>query len=172
MARARRAKAEKQARPYSRLISSYTSYLKAKTTIWQVHKYQNNPFLLAPPSGCVCVKVLFVLFEHAAGYAIFRCRDVEDIGSLLPEVQASMTDFSLFSSTVTLEAFSPFKTGANALENINAVSEGMAETGGEVEGLKGRFLLHCRSDARRPPDVSPEQYSPGEEEGEGDTGSV
>ena len=68
--------------------------------------------------------MLFVLFEHAAGYAVFRCRDVEDIGSLLPEVQAAMTNFGLFSSTVSLEAFSPFKTGANALENINAVSEG------------------------------------------------
>ena len=74
------------------------------------------------------VKVLFALFEHAAGYAVFRCRDVEDIGSLLPEVQAAMTDFSLFTSMVTLEAFSPFKTGANALENINAVSEGGAES--------------------------------------------
>ena len=70
-------------------------------------------------------KVLFVLYEHAAGYALFRCRDVEDIGSLLPEVQAAMTDFSIFTSVVTLEAFSPFKTGANALENINAVSEGV-----------------------------------------------
>ncbi|CAI8047867.1 Nucleolar protein 56 [Geodia barretti] len=69
--------------------------------------------------------VLFVLYEHAAGYAVFRCRDVEDIGSLLPEVQAAMTDFSLFNSTVTLEAFAPFKSGANALENINAVSEGL-----------------------------------------------
>ena len=68
--------------------------------------------------------MLFVLFEHAAGYAIFRCREVEDIGSLLPEVQAAMTDFSLFTATVSLEAFSPFKTGVNALENINSVSEG------------------------------------------------
>ena len=66
-----------------------------------------------------------MLFEHAAGYAIFRCRDVEDIGSLLPEVQAAMTDFPLFTSTVSLEAFSPFKTGVNALENINSISEGM-----------------------------------------------
>ena len=69
-------------------------------------------------------QVLFVLFEHAAGYALFRCREAEDIGSLLPEVQAAMTDFALFTSTVSLEAFSPFKTGANALENINSVSEG------------------------------------------------
>ena len=74
-----------------------------------------------------------MLYEHAAGYAVFRCRDVEDIGSLLPVVQVAMTDFSLFNSTVTLEAFSPFKSGANALENINAVSEGTTGHRGEGE---------------------------------------
>ncbi len=69
--------------------------------------------------------MLFVLYEHAAGYAIFRCREVEDIGSLLPEVQEGISDFAKFGSTVSLEAFSPFKTGVNALENINCVSEGL-----------------------------------------------
>ncbi len=70
-------------------------------------------------------QVLFVLFEHAAGYAVFRCKDVEDVGSLQPEVLEAMSDFSRFGSTVSLEAFSPFKTGANALENINSISEGI-----------------------------------------------
>ncbi len=68
--------------------------------------------------------MLFVLFEHAAGYAVFRCKDVEDVGSLQPEVLEAMSDFARFGSTVSLEAFSPFKTGANALENINCISEG------------------------------------------------
>lgn len=67
---------------------------------------------------------MYVLFEHASGYAIFRCSETEDIGALLPEVQEAVMDFGRFSSMVTLEAFSPFKTGANALENINSVSEG------------------------------------------------
>ncbi len=58
------------------------------------------------------------------GYALFRCQDVEDIGSMLPEVQEAVTDFSRFSEMVTLEAFSPFKNGTNALDNINSVSEG------------------------------------------------
>ena len=71
-------------------------------------------------------KVLFVLFEHASGYAIFCCQDVEDIGSLLPEVQEAMSDFARFSSLISLEAFSPFKTGAHALENINSISEGIS----------------------------------------------
>lgn len=96
--------------------------------------YHGENVLFSMPFPSLCsvllvttplLKVLFLLFEHAAGYAIFRCRDVEDIGSLLPEVQAAMEDFSLFSAAVSLEAFSPFKTGVNALENINSVSEGM-----------------------------------------------
>ena len=69
-------------------------------------------------------QAFIVLFEHAAGYALFRCQDTEDIGSLLPEVQEAVEDFSRFASMVTLEAFSPFKTGANALDNINSISEG------------------------------------------------
>ena len=70
------------------------------------------------------IQVFLVLFEHAAGYALFRCQDVEDIGSLLPEVQEAVMDYSRFTSMVNLEAFSPFKTGANALDNINSISEG------------------------------------------------
>lgn len=69
--------------------------------------------------------VFLVLFEHAAGYALFRCQDVEDIGSLLPEVQEAVMDYSRFTSMVNLEAFSPFKSGANALDNINSISEGV-----------------------------------------------
>lgn len=69
-------------------------------------------------------QVLFVLFEHAAGYAIFRCQEAEDIGSLLPEVQEAVLDFARFGSVISLEAFVPFKTGANALENLNCISEG------------------------------------------------
>ena len=65
-----------------------------------------------------------MLFEHASGYAIFRCQDVEDIGSLLPEVQEAVLDLARFGSMITLEAFAPFKTGANALESINSISEG------------------------------------------------
>ena len=65
-----------------------------------------------------------MLFEHASGYAVFRCQEVEDIGSLLPEVQEAVLDFARFGSMLTLEAFSPFKTGVNALENINSISEG------------------------------------------------
>ena len=42
----------------------------------------------------------------------------------MPEVQEAVLDFALFGSVISLEAFAPFKTGANALENINCISEG------------------------------------------------
>lgn len=69
-------------------------------------------------------QVLFVLFEHASGYALFRCTDIEDVGSSLPQVMEAMADFARFGRLVQLEAFSPFKTSANALDNINSISEG------------------------------------------------
>jgi len=68
---------------------------------------------------------LHVLFEHAAGYGLFAVKEFEETGMLLPEVEASVTDLSKFNSIVHLVGFMPFKTGANALENINAVSEGI-----------------------------------------------
>jgi len=69
--------------------------------------------------------VLYSLFEHAAGYAIFKVNATEEIGALLPEVQESVTDLERFGRLVKLVAFSPFKNAANALENINSISEGM-----------------------------------------------
>lgn len=84
------------------------------------------PFFSYPSCSFACPQALFVLFEHASGYAIFRCEGVEDIGSLLPEVQEAVLDFARFGSMLTLEAFSPFKSGVNALENINCISEGIA----------------------------------------------
>ena len=33
-----------------------------------------------------------MLFEHASGYAVFRCREAEDIGALLPEVQEAVLE--------------------------------------------------------------------------------
>lgn len=44
---------------------------------------------------------------------------------LLPQVEAAVTDVSRFNSIVKLVGFSPFKTAIAALENINAISEGV-----------------------------------------------
>ncbi|XP_016844200.1 nucleolar protein 56 [Nasonia vitripennis] len=68
---------------------------------------------------------LFVLYEHAAGYALFSVKEFEEVGMLLPQVEASVTDLSRFNQVVKLVGFSPFKTALTALENINSISEGV-----------------------------------------------
>ncbi|XP_051533061.1 nucleolar protein 56-like [Myxocyprinus asiaticus] len=69
--------------------------------------------------------LLHVLFEHAAGYALFVVKEVEEIGMLLPQVEASILNLGKFSTVVRLSAFFPFISAQGALENINAVSEGV-----------------------------------------------
>ncbi|XP_072858307.2 nucleolar protein 56 [Pogona vitticeps] len=69
--------------------------------------------------------LLHVLFEHAAGYALFALRQVEEVGLLLPQVEDSVLNLGKFLAMVRLVAFSPFKSAQSALENINAVSEGI-----------------------------------------------
>uniref|UniRef100_A0A8C8A0Y7 Nucleolar protein 56 n=1 Tax=Oryzias sinensis TaxID=183150 RepID=A0A8C8A0Y7_9TELE len=69
--------------------------------------------------------LLHVLFEHAAGYALFAVKEVEEIGMLLPQVEESVLSIGKFNSMVSLAAFFPFKSAQAALENINAISEGV-----------------------------------------------
>ncbi|XP_029990688.1 nucleolar protein 56 [Sphaeramia orbicularis] len=69
--------------------------------------------------------VLHVLFEHAAGYALFAVKEVEEIGMLLPQVEESVLSIGKFNSMVSLAAFFPFKSAQAALENMNAISEGV-----------------------------------------------
>ncbi|PSN47790.1 Nucleolar protein 56 [Blattella germanica] len=68
---------------------------------------------------------LFILFEHAAGFAVFKVNEFEESGMLLPQVEASVTDLSRFNTVVKLVGFSPFKTAVSALENMNSISEGI-----------------------------------------------
>lgn len=44
---------------------------------------------------------------------------------LLPQLEASVSDLSRFNSLVKLIGFAPFKTAVAALENVNAISEGI-----------------------------------------------
>ncbi|KAG2466906.1 NOP56 protein, partial [Polypterus senegalus] len=69
--------------------------------------------------------LLHVLFEHAAGYALFVVKEAEEIGMLLPQVEESVLSVGKFNTIVQLTAFSPFKSAQSALENINAISEGI-----------------------------------------------
>ncbi len=77
------------------------------------------------------MSVQFCLYEHASGYGLFKVKEFEEIGAATAEVEASVADAAAFQSVVSLVAFQPFKTAADALENVNAVSEGVA-----TEGLK------------------------------------
>ena len=69
--------------------------------------------------------VSHLLFETASGYAIFEAKLHEDIGSRSQAVQDSINDLGKFGKMVSLVSFSPFKSAAQALENINDISEGM-----------------------------------------------
>ncbi|XP_064465612.1 nucleolar protein 56-like [Ornithodoros turicata] len=69
------------------------------------------------------MSLLHVLFEHAAGYALFRVKEFQE--AVLPEVEKNVLDANKLKSIVQLVAFSPFKTALNALENINCITEGV-----------------------------------------------
>lgn len=68
---------------------------------------------------------LYVLFEHAVGYALFRVKEFEEVSMALPQVEKSVLDFNKFKSLVHLIAFFPFRTAVNALENMNCLTEGV-----------------------------------------------
>ncbi|XP_077947612.1 nucleolar protein 56 isoform X2 [Gasterosteus aculeatus] len=69
--------------------------------------------------------LLHVLFEHAAGYALFVVKEVEEIGMLLPQVEECVLSIGKFNSMVSLAAFFPFKSAQGALENMNAIFAGV-----------------------------------------------
>ena len=78
---------------------------------------------------------MHVLFEHAVGYSLFRVNEFEEIGLLQPEVEKSVTDLSRFSSIIKLVAFSPFKSSADSLDNMNSISEGKRKFHGIISAL-------------------------------------
>lgn len=69
--------------------------------------------------------LLHVLFEHAVGYALLALKEVEEISLLLPQVEECVLNLGKFHNLVRLVAFSPFASSQVALENANAVSEGI-----------------------------------------------
>ncbi|KAF7338561.1 hypothetical protein MVEN_02082300 [Mycena venus] len=69
--------------------------------------------------------ITHALFESASGYAVFEAKLSDDIGSRTQAVQQSINDLAKFGKLVSLMSFLPFKSAAQALENINDVSEGI-----------------------------------------------
>jgi len=68
---------------------------------------------------------LHVLFEHASGYSIFKIREFEEESMFIAEVEECIRDYSRFTAVTTLVSFHPFRTAPSALENLNAITEGI-----------------------------------------------
>lgn len=65
----------------------------------------------------------FVLFESASGFSLFEVKEFDEIGQSADKVQETVSDLARFGKVAKLTAFKPFTSAANALEQINAVSE-------------------------------------------------
>lgn len=70
------------------------------------------------------LQAMYVLFEHASGFGLFSVKEFEEISMLQSQVEKNVTEFGKFAGLIKLHAFSPFKSGANALDNMNCISEG------------------------------------------------
>ncbi|KAI9788328.1 MAG: snoRNP complex protein nop56 [Candelina submexicana] len=73
------------------------------------------------------MSVDYLLHESSVGYAIFQVvHQADTIGNRLKEVQDAAQDLAKFGKMVKLVSFAPFQGAAQALENANEVSEGIA----------------------------------------------
>jgi len=66
----------------------------------------------------------YILYEQASGFAIFEKIKSDEIAFTMDVVQNSIQQMARFSKICQLKAFLPFSSAENALENINAISEG------------------------------------------------
>eukprot|EP01104_Vermistella_antarctica_P015120 TRINITY_DN48_c0_g1_i1.p1 TRINITY_DN48_c0_g1~~TRINITY_DN48_c0_g1_i1.p1 ORF type:complete len:543 (-),score=252.05 TRINITY_DN48_c0_g1_i1:1315-2943(-) len=66
---------------------------------------------------------MYLLYESAAGYALFERLENEEIGEQEQGIQDSVKDLARFGKMIKLKAFAPFPSAEAALENINAVSD-------------------------------------------------
>ncbi|XP_047311627.1 nucleolar protein 56-like [Impatiens glandulifera] len=67
---------------------------------------------------------LYLLYESASGYALFQAQGLDEIGQNTEAVRKSVDDINRFGKVVQLEAFTPFESALDALNQCNAVSEG------------------------------------------------
>lgn len=88
----------------------------------------------------------FLLFESASGYALFECTSLDEIGATADAVQQSVTDVARFGKAIKLAAFKPFTSAANALEQINAISESQVHAGACMPSSRA---AHAQSHAPR-----------------------
>ncbi|KAL6896542.1 hypothetical protein ACP4OV_007114 [Aristida adscensionis] len=68
---------------------------------------------------------LYLLFESASGYALFHAYGIDEIGQSVDAARAAVLDLNRFGRAVKLAAFSPFSSAVDALNQCNAISEGI-----------------------------------------------
>lgn len=68
---------------------------------------------------------LYLLYESASGYGLFLAHGLDEIGQSTDAVRKSITDLNRFGKVVKLVAFNPFESALDALNQCNAVSEGL-----------------------------------------------
>lgn len=66
---------------------------------------------------------MFILFEAASGYSLFEITGLDELQQQADAVQQAVSDLNRFGRVVKLIGFVPFKSAADALEQVNAVSE-------------------------------------------------
>lgn len=69
---------------------------------------------------------LYLLFESAAGFALFLKKEAEEVAENNEEVQAAICDVRSFGKMVTLVAWAPFQNAEEALAQIDAIAIGSA----------------------------------------------
>lgn len=75
----------------------------------------------------------FLLHESASGYSLFEVTNADELAG--EAVQQNVADIQRFGKAVKLSAFKPFTSAANALEQINAVSESQVSSGGGANAM-------------------------------------
>ncbi|KAL1814602.1 hypothetical protein ACET3Z_017176 [Daucus carota] len=88
---------------------------------------------------------LYLLYEFASGYALFNCHGIDEIGQNSEAVRNSVADLTRFGKVVQLVAFNPFESALDALNQINAVSEGQM-----TEELQNFLSLNFPSVGKKP----------------------
>eukprot|EP00413_Alexandrium_margalefii_P019790 CAMPEP_0204533064 /NCGR_PEP_ID=MMETSP0661-20131031/12071_1 /ASSEMBLY_ACC=CAM_ASM_000606 /TAXON_ID=109239 /ORGANISM="Alexandrium margalefi, Strain AMGDE01CS-322" /LENGTH=517 /DNA_ID=CAMNT_0051539363 /DNA_START=99 /DNA_END=1652 /DNA_ORIENTATION=- len=67
---------------------------------------------------------LYLLYESAAGYALFLRKEFEETAESESEVQESLQDLKKFGKIVTIHAWTPFNNAEEALQQVNAIAAG------------------------------------------------
>ncbi|CAN6312751.1 unnamed protein product [Urochloa humidicola] len=68
---------------------------------------------------------LYLLFESASGYGLFHAYGIDEIGQSVEAVRNSVLDLDRFGKAVKLTAFTPYSSAMDALNQCNAISEGI-----------------------------------------------